>query len=146
MDQLADRVDVAPISPASRFGDIVYILQVLKVWRIVRKEDVMVTEIFQIASSWSLLDHYTKNLVTHPYELGQRGYSICQVGGVHVDVYDNVRLLYLGRERSKINRPRKTCKLCEKILRHLAGQETDIGLTVNRFGVRVVVCQTKESS
>lgn len=72
------------------------------------------TTTLEVAASRSLRNHYTRDLVNHPYEIGRRGKSICQTGGVPTNVYDDVRLLNLGLERDKVKSPRVMCKLCVK--------------------------------
>jgi hypothetical protein len=74
----------------------------------------MIEQGLEVASSWSLRNHYTRDLANHPYEIGRRGHSICQTGGVPTNVYDDVRLLNLGLERSKVKSSRTMCKLCER--------------------------------
>lgn len=91
----------------------------------------MNTETLRIASSWSLRDHYSRNLAQNPYGPGMTGRSLCKTGGIYTDVYDDAALrgvyaLY-GVDQGPLDRPRKICKLCERIARRLVSQEREDG-------------------
>lgn len=72
----------------------------------------------ELASSWSLRQHYSDNLhpqmtPSRPLALGRHGIAICNG---NTTVYDNVALLDMNpSRRSALDRDRPMCKRCERL-------------------------------
>jgi hypothetical protein len=70
----------------------------------------MTEPVFEVAASWSLRNHYTRDLAPIEYGIGKIGRSIC----MGLPVWDRTYLQGIGFSSEKLDRPRPMCKLCER--------------------------------
>lgn len=71
----------------------------------------------ELASSWSLRQHYSENLhsraiPSRPMAPGRHGIAICNGS---IDVYDDLALLDKRPREARRSTPRSMCKRCERL-------------------------------
>lgn len=77
----------------------------------------------ELATSWSLKHHYTRDLTEDPfYSPGRSGTAICgaRLCGFGIEVYTDEALIRRGFTVATLARPRTMCTWCE----HLAAATT----------------------